>query len=112
MRVFLILSVCTTLAACDSKPSATDGGPSPADANIADANIADAHTLDGHITDVAASSCAFPPSILEGFVAQRTLYVSPTGNDSDDGLTSATAWATLAHAAALEPGDEVRVAPG
>jgi hypothetical protein len=62
--------------------------------------------------DAATNSCAFPPSILEGFVAKRTLYAAPTGNDASDGLTSATAWATLAHSAALEPGDEIRVAPG
>ncbi len=63
-------------------------------------------------TGGAAGTCAFPPSILDGFVAKRTLYVAPTGNDSNDGLTSATAWATLAHSAALMPGDEVSVAAG
>jgi hypothetical protein len=57
-------------------------------------------------------SCALPPSILEGFVAKRTLYVAPTGDDTKDGLSAASAWATLAHSAALQPGDEVRVAAG
>jgi hypothetical protein len=59
-----------------------------------------------------ANACAFPPSILDDFVPKRTLYVSPTGNDGNDGLTSATAWATIAHSTALLPGDEVQVAPG
>jgi hypothetical protein len=62
--------------------------------------------------DAGANDCAFPPSILEGFVAKRTLYVATTGNDASDGLSAATAWATLAHSAALMPGDEIRVAAG
>ncbi len=56
--------------------------------------------------------CALPPSILEGFVAKRTLHVAPSGDDAKDGLSAATAWATLAHSAALQPGDEIQVAPG
>jgi hypothetical protein len=62
--------------------------------------------------DASAGSCAYPASILEGFAAKRTLYVAPTGADTNDGLTGATAWATLAHSAALQPGDEIRVAAG
>jgi hypothetical protein len=110
VRAFLILSVCTALAACDGAESATDGGPSPGDADVADGNVTDGHAVDA--ADAGVGSCALPPSILQGFVVQRTLYVSPTGNDGNDGLTSGTAWATLAHAAALKPGDEIRVAPG
>ena len=56
--------------------------------------------------------CALPPSILEGFVAKRTLHVAPSGDDGNDGLSAAKAWATLAHSAALQPGDEVQVAAG
>ena len=61
--------------------------------------------------DAAAPTCAIP-SILDGFVARRTLHVSMSGNDSADGLTPTSAWATLAHASALQPGDEVRIEPG
>ncbi|MEM6800663.1 MAG: right-handed parallel beta-helix repeat-containing protein [Bacteroidota bacterium] len=38
-----------------------------------------------------------------------TYYVSPTGNDANDGLTTATPWQTIAHinTVALLPGDEI-----
>jgi len=45
-----------------------------------------------------------------------TYYVSPSGNDSNDGLTLGTAWATISHAAdsssPVGPGDTVYVAAG
>lgn len=43
----------------------------------------------------------------------RTLYVSPTGNDDNDGLAADRALRTIARAASLlAPGDTVYVAPG
>ena len=51
-------------------------------------------------------------TILDGFVPKRVLYVTPTGSDSNGGDSVSNAWATLAHAPALQPGDEIRVATG
>lgn len=46
--------------------------------------------------------------------ASRTLYLSPTGNDEADGLSSAHAWRTLARLSheTLKPGDRVLLAGG
>lgn len=45
--------------------------------------------------------------------APATFYVSPTGDDSADGLTSETAWQTIRQACfCVQPGDTVLVAPG
>lgn len=42
-----------------------------------------------------------------------TYYVSPSGNDSNDGMSSATAFKTLQHASdVVMPGDSVSVLPG
>ena len=38
------------------------------------------------------------PATRELLTANRDYFVSTTGSDSDDGLTSGTAWATLQHA--------------
>ncbi len=47
-------------------------------------------------------------------LAGHTYYLSPTGSDTADGLTPATAWRTLAaaNAVALGPGDGVRLQGG
>ena len=58
------------------------------------------------------ADCAPPPSILDGFTPTRTLYLSPTGDDANDGLTPATAWKTLAHANDLMAGDQLDIAAG
>ncbi len=113
----LLLLGCGSSSASSSNPAA-DGGGGSADAGQ-DVSIGDgASPLEGGRTDGSfeagpdgSSSCGFA-SILDGFVAKRVLYVAPGGNDSNDGMSSATAWATLAHSAALKPGDEVRVATG
>jgi parallel beta-helix repeat protein len=88
---------------CGTSP----GGPSDAASDTQS-------TLDGGDAGATndASSCALPPSILDGFAPKRTLHVATTGNDTNDGLTTSTAWASLNHASALQPGDEVRVAAG
>lgn|GEM_PF-2080636 len=44
------------------------------------------------------------------FVALHTYYMSPTGSDSNNGLTAATAWATPSHA--INCGDVIIAAPG
>lgn len=42
-----------------------------------------------------------------------TYYINPTGSDNNDGLTRATSFRTLQHAADLtRPGDTVRIMPG
>lgn len=83
--------------------ASTADGSSPSDAAPTD-GASDAGA-DG------SSTCGFT-TILDGFVPKRVLYVAPGGNDSNDGSSTAMAWATLAHSAALKPGDEVRVATG
>jgi hypothetical protein len=48
----------------------------------------------------------------------KTYYVSPLGNDANDGLSSATSWRTISHAvdaasnSGVAPGDTVLVLPG
>ncbi len=43
----------------------------------------------------------------------RTLHVSPTGDDANSGLSAATPWRTIRHAAATAaPGDTVEIAAG
>ena len=67
---------------------------------------------------VDAMATARRKAILEAedalTVAGKTYYVSNSGNDENDGLTEATAWATVARvgAAALAPGDAVRFRRG
>ena len=93
-----------TMAIAVAPPApASDGAPTDAGSDSCSAGC-DA------MTD-AASSCTLP-SILDGFVPKRVLYVAPGGSDAHDGMSMATAWATLAHSSALLPGDEVRVATG
>ncbi len=48
------------------------------------------------------------------FVASRTLFVSPSGNDGADGLSPAHAWRSLARVSneTLQPGDRVLLAGG
>jgi len=99
------VSAFALIAACSNTPDQPDaGGDSSVSSEGGD-------TSTGTDSD-ASMTCALPPSILDGFTPLRTLHVAPTGNDSNDGLTSSTAWATLAHASALSPGDEIRVAAG
>jgi hypothetical protein len=108
-------ALATSLAACGSSAAHTaagTGGSFSSSTSSGGASSAGGGSTTGGGGDASAASCAFPPSILEGFVAGRTLYVSTTGSDANDGLTSTTAWATLAHSAALQPGDEIRVAAG
>ena len=53
-----------------------------------------------------------PPPPASGsvpFVALHTYYMSPTGSDSNNGLTVATAWATPNHA--VNCGDVIIAAP-
>ena len=57
---------------------------------------------------VAASSGS---SSSGSFVALHTYYISPTGSDSNSGLTAATAWATPNHTG-LVCGDVIIAAPG
>ncbi len=46
-------------------------------------------------------------------VSATTYYVSPTGNNNDNGMSLGAAWATIQHAAnAMVPGDTVRVQAG
>ena len=61
---------------------------------------------------VAASSGSPPPPVSGSvpFVALHTYYMSPTGSDSNNGLTAATAWATPNHA--VNCGDVIIAAPG
>ena len=94
--------------AASSSSSSSGNGPSTGGTGGGASSSSSA----GAGTGGSAGSCAYPPSILEGFSAKRVLYVAPGGKDGNDGLTSATAWATLAHSAALQPGDEIRVAAG
>src|SRR2546425_7269083 len=48
-----------------------------------------------------------------GVDAQTNRYVSTTGNDSNDGTTPSTAWATINHAnSVVVAGNTVHVAPG
>src|SRR4029453_7405840 len=52
-------------------------------------------------------------ALLAGPARATDYWVKNGGNDAADGLTQATAWATLGHAAGLvDPGDTVRVAGG
>jgi parallel beta-helix repeat protein len=57
--------------------------------------------------------CSTNPNTKIG--SKRVLYVSPTGNDANNGLTAATAFKTVNNAFAknlLRPGDLLLVAPG
>ena len=50
---------------------------------------------------------------LTGSVAHNTYFVSPTGNDSLDGRSQSTAFATIDHALQFaQPGDHVQLADG
>ncbi len=60
-----------------------------------------------------AKSSAYGPSGREGdttFTPTATYFMSPTGNDNADGLTSVTAWASPNHS--LHCGDAIIAAPG
>ena len=60
---------------------------------------------------VAASpGSAPPPAGSVSFVALHTYYMSPTGSDSNNGLTAATAWATPNHSVMC--GDVIIAAAG
>src|ERR1700722_5470948 len=107
---------------CGSSGSgaAGDAGERPQDSSMVEASS----TADGAPSDAGTSACeagcdAAPDgatcgygTILDGFVPKRVLYVTPTGSDSNGGNSVSNAWATLAHAPALQPGDEIRVATG
>lgn len=106
-----------SLGACGGGSSGTGGstshgGGGAATSSTSTGGAATSSSSSGTGTGGAGDACAFPPSILDGFVPKRTLHVAPGGDDGHDGLTPATAWATLAHSAAIQPGDEIRVAPG
>ena len=62
---------------------------------------------------VAASSGSSPASAPGSvpFVALHTYYMSPTGSDSNNGLTAATAWATPNHTG-IVCGDVIIAKPG
>lgn len=65
--------------------------------------------------DVAAQSAGggSAPFIPPAPTGAATRYVSPTGNDANNGLTSATAWRNLQKAADMaQPGDIIDVADG
>src|ERR1700723_802852 len=51
-----------------------------------------------------------PATASVPFVALHTYYMSPTGSDSNNGLTAATAWATPNHAVVC--GDVIVAAAG
>jgi hypothetical protein len=53
---------------------------------------------------------AAAPPLEPEFVPLHKYYISPTGNDSNDGLTPATAWRTAFHPVVC--GDVVIVQPG
>ena len=62
---------------------------------------------------IVAASPGSPPPPVSGsvpFVALHTYYMSPTGSDSNNGLTAATAWATPNHAVVC--GDVIIAAAG
>ena len=62
---------------------------------------------------IVAASTGSPPVTASGsvpFVALHTYYMSPTGSDSNNGLTAATAWATPSHA--VNCGDVIIAAAG
>ena len=62
---------------------------------------------------IVAASTGSPPVTASGsvpFVALHTYYMSPTGSDSNNGLTAATAWATPNHA--VNCGDVIIAAAG
>jgi parallel beta helix pectate lyase-like protein len=113
---FTVLAAAGFVSACGGSGGEADGptggGNGGASAGTMSSTTGGAGGSAGHGGGGGSDKCALPPSILEGFVAKRTLHVAPSGDDAKDGLTAATAWATLAHSADLEPGDEVEVAPG
>ena len=61
---------------------------------------------------IVAASPGSPPPVSGSvpFVALHTYYMSPTGSDSNNGLTVATAWATANHA--VNCGDVIIAAAG
>jgi hypothetical protein len=61
---------------------------------------------------LAALVLAVAPAAVA--LAGETYYVSPTGNDNADGLTPATAWASLGkvNAATFSPGSQILFARG
>ena len=119
-RTALLLILPTALLACTETPvtPATDG-------SVPDARPADAGPRrDGEVlpdggtpfdTDLGLGLDGSAPIVPdESFCVGATYYVSPTGNDSNDG-SMASPWATLAHAtnvAALPPGATIHLAAG
>ncbi len=68
-------------------------------------------------TAVLLAGCGMPTPyvpLLENPKDGRTFYLSPRGDDSDDGRTPKTAWRTLRRADALrfKPGDRLRLEAG
>jgi hypothetical protein len=68
-------------------------------------------------TAVLLAGCGLPTPyvpLLENPKDGRTFYLSPRGDDSDDGRTPKTAWRTLKRADALrfKPGDRLRLEAG
>ena len=62
---------------------------------------------------IVAASPGSPPPVASGsvpFVALHTYYISPTGSDSNNGLTAATAWKTPNHSVVC--GDVIVAASG
>ena len=62
---------------------------------------------------IVAAGSGSPPATVSGsvpFAALHTYYMSPTGSDSNNGLTAATAWATPKHAVVC--GDVIIAAAG
>lgn len=67
---------------------------------------------DGGTTEGGGASCGealFVPDLAK---PARVFFVSPTGNDSNDGGSAQSAWRSLANVARLGPGDRVDVAAG
>jgi hypothetical protein len=103
MRRVLVIAVC--VAGCG------DDAVAPADGGHSDAPPFDANSRDSLGPD-AGPECTPLTTILDGFIPLRTLHVSPSGNDANDGLSLATAWRSLANANQLLPGDRVEVHAG
>ena len=85
-------------------------GLAPGTAYEVSATLLDPDGVSGSTTRTASTSTR-PDTLVEPSL--RTLYVAPTGNDGNDGLTPASALRTVQRAADLaQAGDLVRVAPG
>ena len=103
MRRAWLIALCVAGCGDDSVAGADGGHP---DAPMPDANTPDSLSAD------AGPNCTPLTTFLDGFVPLRTLHLSPSGNDANDGLTLGTAWRSLANANQLQPGDRVEVHAG